>query len=640
MSALSYTGFCLAAMLWLAAILAGSLGVGRVLLRGAGFRDLARYEETVFGTGLGLALLSYTILAGAAFKLLSPSFLWGVSGLWLLAAALNRLPWALPPDERTQTKAPVWRMVLMVFLAATSLLNLLSALAPAVDWDGVAYHLALPKIYLAAGGLVFRPDIFHNLFPQFTEMLFLPGLLFPFGVGAKLVHFGFGLLAAATVYAACRQSGLRTGAWLGAAIFYGQYLIHIESGTAFIDLATAAYAGLSLMAWQRALRPGAPQRWLDLALFSAGLCAATKWHGLIVLALLAGLALVFILHTPAPAGAKLGKFARAVFWGFLPVAPYLFRAWREGGNPVWPLAYKIFGGLYWDNGFAERISRLARDFAGTQHGWLGLARLPYDFVVHGSSFGVGGAELRWPVLGLTILGAAWLFFSPGRTGNDASFTRAAGGWLAWTVAALAAFIGLWFFSSPQVRFLIPLFPIAAWLAARALATLWTTPSAAARVAAVAGGLLLFAFHPPVHRDTANQARLLLGRLNPHDYCAQWLEHYPACRYLNTRTPAGGKVLLFGENRGFYLDGLYVWGDPLLQKVLDYRALETPQRLLARLRELQVRRVLYRPDLYPPDYLDPGIIRLMAEALRRQGRMTYRQGSVEVWELEDSKGIGR
>jgi hypothetical protein len=618
--------------LWWAGIFAGSLTVGRWLLRRLGLAPDSGGAEWVLGTGLGLVLLSYLAFAASALHLLSVGFLLGLSALWLVLALLGFRVGRRARGGEAPRGIAGFGWLAIIILALTAGMNLLPVLTPAVDWDGVAYHLALPKIYLAAGGFVFRPDIFHNLFPQFTEMLFLPGLLFPAGIAAKAVHYGLGLLAAGAVYAAARKSGLRTAAWFAAAVFYVQFLVQVESGTAFIDLASAAYAGLALVAFQHSWdRQADSRRWLYLAVFLAGVCAAIKWHGVVILALAGGWALLYIwTDRPGRALEKLRTLALAAGWGLLPVAPYLLRAWLQGGNPVWPLGFNWFGGHDWDADLARRSTAIVANFAGVHRGWEGLIRLPLDLAMHGDQFGVGGPQLRWPLLGLVWTGLAWLLVKLSRRGASHSKPDLR---LAYLPAALALYGAFWHFTSPQVRFLLVLFPVVFWLAACALSDVWRA-GRVGKVAAVIGGLLLVAVHPPVHRETWEQVRMIAGAIRPQEFIARRLDNYPACEFLNRQDAEGGRVLLFGENRGFYLNGEYLWGDPQFQKVVDYMTLGTPDRLLGCLRELGVTRVMYRTDLYPPEYLEPGTVKLMQAALAQAGAREYYDGKVAVYKLKE------
>ncbi len=622
--------------LWLLGILAGSLGCGQWLLRRLGFNPKDQFSEMVLGIALGLAVLSYAVFLLCVLQILSPLGLAGLTLAWILMGS------QLLRNERFRRlrlkikSGQVFQVLLLGYLGFNILVNLLRVLTPAVDWDGVAYHLALPKIYLVHGGFVFRPDIFHNLFPQFTEMLYMLGLLFPYATAAKLIHFTFGLLTAAAVYILGKHSrGFGVGL-LGAVIFYAQFLVHIESGTAFVDLAVAAYFALGLVAWQHSGTARNNLRWKYLAIFFIGITAAIKWQGLVLLMLAAVYGIIQIgLEKSLGRKSKLKGILFLLGWGGLPVLPYLLRAWVMGNNPVWPLAYKLFGGRDWDTQIAERVSRLVADFAGMGKGVIGFLRLPYDLVIHGSAFGVGGRELSIPLIGGFVLAIVWLFLA-GRGYLNRNFLQKKYFWVLPGIVAFLIFMAIWFWSSPQTRFLLPLFPLGAWLAGCGLYGLWDRPGRVGKIASLCLGLMFFAFHPPVHKDSLLQARVITGLFREDDYCARKLRHYPACQYLNHTLFQDERVLLFGENRGFYLDADYLWGDPMIQKVIDYRVLKTPQRLRARLQELGVGWVLFRTDMYDEKYLDPEIVHLMEAVLEHYGEERYAHGSVKIFELPADK----
>ncbi len=622
--------------LWLLGILAGSLGCGQWLLRRLGFNPKDHFSEMVLGIALGLVVLSYAVFLLCVLQILSPLGLAGLTLAWILMG-IQLLSTEHFSQLRLEIKAgQAFPVLLLVYLVFNILVNLLRVLTPAVDWDGVAYHLALPKIYLMHGGLVFRPDIFHNLFPQFTEMLYMLGLLFPYATAAKLIHFVFGLLTAAAVYILGRRSCGPMAGLLGAVIFYAQFLVHIESGTAFVDLAMAAYFALGLVAWQHSGKARNNFRWKYLAIFFIGITAAIKWQGLILLMLAAAYGIIQIgREKPLDRKSKLKGILLLLGWGGLPVLPYLLRAWVMGNNPIWPLAYNLFGGRAWDAQIAERVSRLVADFAGMSKGVIGFLRLPYDLVIHGAAFGVGGRELSIPLIGGFALAIVWLCLA-GRGYFNRNFLQKKYFWVFPGIVAFLIFMASWFWSSPQTRFLLPLFPLGAWLAGCGLYGLWDRPGRVGKIASLCLGLMFFAFHPPVHKDSLLQARVITGLFREDDYCARKLRHYPACQYLNHTLFQEERVLLFGENRGFYLDADYLWGDPMIQRVIDYRALETPRRLRARLQELGVGWVLFRTDMYDEKYLDPEIVHLMEAVLEHYGEERYAHGPVKIFELPADK----
>ncbi|MEW6516281.1 MAG: hypothetical protein AB1439_05170 [candidate division FCPU426 bacterium] len=623
----------LLSLLWFALLAAGSAGWGRLLLRQTGLQPSDVPAEAGLSLGLGLMLVSYAAFCLASLHLFTPLAL----GL-LTAAAMAGAYWHLRLgcwwlNARPEAAGP-WALALLAGLLFLAAANALGALTPAWDWDGVAYHLALPKIYLQAGGFVFRPDIYHNLFPQFTEMLFALGWWSPWGAAAKLVHFGFGLLAAAAVFSLARASRLGQAALLAAAFFYAQYLVHVESGTAFIDLATAAYAALALLSLRQAVSSG-QAGWHYLAALFAGTAAATKWHGLLLLACLALWQAAWILKAEANTlRARLRRIAGVLVWGSLPVLPYLVRAWAASGNPVWPLGYSLFGGRFWDADIDRLMTAFVAGFSGHTQGWLGFLLLPWDLLTAAQDFGVGAAQARLPLLGLlaALAGGVWIL------ANRQAKVR----W-PWPLLGLAlglGFLATWFFSSPQFRYLLPLFPLLAWLAAAICSKLWLAPGRLGKAWAVLAAALILAVHPPLHRDTLEQARTVAGLEAPADFLGRRLDHFSACEYLNHAVKPGERVLLFNENRGFYLDVDYLWGDPLNQNLINYRRLDTAQALRQRLDKLGVRWVLVRRVAEPrEDYYSRRIVALMDGCLALGSEQRFASGEVAVYLLSAAAAAG-
>ncbi len=622
--------FYLLAFLWLAGLVLGSLSLGSAILRRLGFFFHRTGAAWLAGIGVGLAMLSYLVFLAAACQVLNALVLWGLMGAWFLAGGI----W-LYRRVRCSYELPdlgfgsVWGRAALVLFGVVAFLNLIPALTPSIDWDGLAYHLALPKIYLQHGGFVFRPDIFHNLLPQFTEMLFTTGLWLPYGIGSKLIHWSLGLLAAMGLWSLGRERGWRLGAGLVALVFYFQCLVHIESGTAFIDLAGAAYVSLAMLAFYYARTQTSQPRWLYLGVFFLGVTAATKWHGLAILELGLVLAFWFQVRMAEPK-TRLRTVGWMLFWGHVPVLPYIVRAWVQGGNPVWPLGYGWFGGNGWSADMAQRFSTLMQQYATAHTGLVGWLRLPYDLLVHGETFGLGGADLRGPILAGLIVGglAVWSRFRLRRLRMVAAESHAWDFWI-W-VGAGVSFVAFWFFSSPQVRFLLPLYPLGAWIAVETLQRLWLEHKGrSVRNLLAIAGVLLVAGHPPIHRSTLEQVKVLTGRLAPSGYITHEQAHYPACQWLNQHAQPGEKVLLFGENRGFYLDVPYLWGDPAMQCVVDFPTLKTPEALAARLEALGVKWLLVRNDVYGPEYLLPEYRERMLAAVQAYGRVVWLQAGVQV-----------
>jgi hypothetical protein len=97
-------------------------------------------------------------------------------------------------------------------------------------------------------------------------------------------------------------------------------------------------------------------------------------------------------------------------------------------------------------------------------------------------------------------------------------------------------------------------------------------------------------------------------------------------------PAGSRVLLFREVRGYGAGFDYMWGDPINQNAVDYRRLPDFDALRARLKELGVTHVLDHESshLYGEDplYYDARTLNLMSGMLKRHARpVLVREGLV-------------
>lgn len=625
--------------------LATVLLVELILLASAGmvyFGLLPRYQQVswslpkvLMALGLGSAFLSYSIFGLMIFGLFNGWSLAALLLVWLLVGlgAIFKKRAILSTWLEQASYMPRWYWWLAAALLVLALANLLPALMPSVDWDGVAYHLALPKIYWQHQGFVFRPDIFHNLFPQFMEMLYSIGLITAFGQPAKVIHFEFGLMAAAVVAVLAKQLKCPP-LWAGLAmlLFYGQYIVHIESGTTFVELAYTFYFLLGLMGLLAYRDKPEQKLWLVAAMVMFGITAAIKWHGLIILAL--GWAAAIMMQMKVrPLESKPAFLTRALGLGLiggLPVLPYVIRNLWYTGNPIWPLGYGLFGGPFMDAPLAESIRLLHLHYAGVGHEWIDFIKLPWNLLWQSEAFSVGAKEFKWPLLGSMLL--LLISFSLAVKKTSPARNLKINWWsLAWGGLVLIYLI-LWFASSAQFRFLLPLLPLWAIAVIKSLNTLWSRPHWQGKVITLVICGLLIAVHPPVHRDTPEQIKVLMGLKTPDSYCSKRLPHYQGCQFLNRFMTTQDKVLLFGENRGYYLDQSYQWGDPQLQKVIDFSRIQTAAELAEILQTQKINWVLYHAEHYPENYLPARVDAIMQSVLHRYGKLMHARQNVYVYQL--------
>lgn len=408
-------------------------------------------------------------------------------------------------------------------LAVVGALTLFATLGPPSSMDATVYHLRVPKEFLRTGYWTKLDDV-HSFQPLYVEMLFAEGMALGGGPLAALVHWALGIAAvgAATMWGR-RFGGCGSGTWAALA-FGGTALYAWESTSAFIDLALALFAALSLY-W--ATRPDSGTKGALLAGAFGGLAGGSKFTGLIVAALAALAA--FAMTWPD----RRHALRRAITVGataLFVACPWYLRNFAMTGNPVYPL-------------LNQRFHLPIRKLSGLEYGHGGdllhLVFSPLDLILRGAAFSEG-----WSV------GPALLVLVP--VGIVALRSRIA------LVAAgvITVWWLIWFWSSPQTRLLLPIMPMAAGLAGAGFSVLLGARFRALRLlaigvlgAATAEGLAISALYAKLN------ARVVLGMEDAATFLEKNSWNYVAYEQANRLLPAGSHLAATGIfwNNLYYLD---------------------------------------------------------------------------------------
>jgi len=418
------------AAVWILALAAWGIPlVAWISPRGSG-RPLGRQ----FGLGAGFGALGLAVLAAGWTGLLSP----GPLALIVLAAAAAK-GWRGSRDLARDAvrmvvrpkAAPDWAWCAMAALPVAAALP--SMLSPEVSWDAMVYHLRLPTFWIMEHRHFAQPDTPFTGYPCLTEANY--ALVMAFSGSdrpAKLMHAACWLFGARTLFLAAAPWGLWPAR--GAALLWlGSPLGILLAGAAYVDLSTA---------WLVALAAVAALELPFLAGVFCGFAFLTKFTG--------GFALVGLLACVMSRDLRPLKLAIAGF--AVPAAAWLARDWLVLGNPVYPFATGILGGVssatvdYWR---AHPLSPGAGDLPGpAARLWLALTT---------EDAGVGAPP-----------GGLWL---------AALFPAALAGFADRRWRFIAAAGTLWLLLPLDGRFLLPLVPaaiVAAGPAWRAAWFRWTT----------------------------------------------------------------------------------------------------------------------------------------------------------------------
>lgn len=518
-----------------AAILAGSWGIGRMILRrtrGADPHEPGPAEPLIaFGVGLAsaFALLFAAGLAGA----LTSGFAWILLAAFA-AASFREVP-GMVRDIVRWIRAASGTLSGRVAMAVAAL-AIPSALAPPTAQDALVYHLAVPAQWIDAGRIMYVPGNFFSGFPMNMEILFAWGLLLKGPDVAALLHAGVGLAAAvAAAVAILRLGGDRRAAALGALALVSMPTAFHLAGGAFVDLAVVAFQILAFLAYLDH-RTRLDRRALILAGLFCGVAAGIKYTGGIIAI---PIAIDIALRRRALRGRWVAEAAILAASAMVAFLPWAARNAIALGNPVYPFAYAIFGGAEWDAERASLLSRFLSEWGGRS--FARLLELPYAIALRAefsSSDGFDGVigPFFWISAPLAIAGAMRI--------------RAARPAFAFAGIFLAAWLALTW----QIRFLLPALVFIAIGACASLPHLASRPIQRRAIGAALG----FAIAVNIAIDGAMLARsnTLAYAFGMEDRDAYYLRElpggdWPVFRTIERDLPAESRILMAAcGNPGF------------------------------------------------------------------------------------------
>jgi len=619
---------------WNLAVAAGAAvlftGLGHVVLNLIGLRRVPVRERLLFAFAVGLATVGLTTLCLGHAGLLYRWLFRGMAGagLLVLVPSLVRLrPQAAAAGlTRKFLDCSLFEKVLIVLILAQGCAMLLTALAPPVGADALAYHLAVPKLYIENHGILNLPNHKHSSQPFLMEMVFLFGMLLKGDVVAQLLNFAATCAAAAGIYLLARRLFSRRVGIIASAVFLltPQLLASVElmgpeSGMALF----VALAFLALVRWVRA-GPAERTPWLIIiALLSAGV-AGMKQSG-------AGHAMFFaLLITVLPialfrqsVGAVLRQAALyAAITGLLGGGWYL-RCYAMTGNPLHPF------------GTAAPMAPNTHTGEGMGKSLRAFLSYPWNMTMHSRSFGMLATDNPGP-LPLAFIPLLLVF-------------RPVPRWLGLMLAYCVVFAGAIFFTSQITRYLVPIFgltAIAVAVGVERFESLGKLPAYAAAAAVIIAGVVQTGLSArAIAGDRGNRLKVVLGGESRREFLAKASYSYSAFDFLNGTAAPGSRVLLLYGHEAYYLDlpyviaGFTMVGSPLAAE--DYESDDAFASAVGRLEveyvfvDEYVRDLFYRRWLRRYPHVAERQERFLRERCRLVFRMTIRDGKcVRIYRIEE------
>jgi 4-amino-4-deoxy-L-arabinose transferase-like glycosyltransferase len=524
-----------------------------------------------------------------------------------------------------------WFMIGLVFLicVACAYSLLVNTLVPPTGWDEVAYHLAVPKIYINAHAFINIPYIPHSNWPMETEALSTLSLL----LGSERLAQSFSWLAlvliCAILFIYCRRNFGSLVGLLAAAIFVSTPMVTSLAGTSMVELPMTLYSLLATIAWLE-WAEHKDERFGILSALLAGLTACVKLNA-VTTPIVLGIAMLVIsrFHHKNPWKQALFQFTKYGFISLAVVLPWYIKALVQTGNPFWPFFYNLLGGRNWDQLGTNLFEGFIREpnMSPTVWNWFtGIWQLtwePYRF---------GSVLLGWLDLVLLPFGLMGVFLLRG-TDRRKKFL-----WIG--LLGLAAYT-TWFLLTHQTRFLMPAVSLFALFLAVGISWLWIIPKPwimqAGQVVLLSVLVVTSCLANPANRaHLAENWPYLTGRMSRNQYLKAHIPGFDAFLYMNRELPKDAKVWLsVWESRGYYLDREYIWANLVNQRIIKLEQIQDADQLAQVLEAQGVTHILYSTVLLdrlayiPTANQATSLIRQFVE---KHGRLLYQSKPSEIFEL--------
>jgi hypothetical protein len=558
----------LACILTLAGILAGR----RILsMLGIGHAEKSPREssadrwETIaaltLALGLGWGVLIYAVFLLGAVGGLYTAAIWGLIALSFLCGRgeisplFKDLAIAIGRGESTTNKSVTTPFHRLAAAAVCGMLLLIAiiALAPSITHDAMVYHLNVPRQYILEHAIVpIAYNLFANTFLN-IEMLYTSALLLDDFMLANLLHYILGIAVLALLYSFARANFGRAVAALATLMFFFNPVVLSQMQFAYVDVGITFYFLLAFFCLWKWKCEG-DRRWFFLMCVFAGIFAATKYtsiYGLATLGLATGAVSLGIASDSGTSGRRMWGAARDMAqFGLiitLFVLPYLIKNYVISGNPVYPVAFNIFGGEWLVPAQVERMLGYV-DSHGMGRDWRHMLALPWNITIHGK-VGFDNFDATITPLWLALLPALLL-------------TRPNPPLVRWATAISAVYFLSWASYTHITRYTMPIFPLLSLVCAYAVVRLIdraASHSAGLSKAVKVGAVFLcgivwfsFSYFFPL-RVPAEFGPAVWGEQTRDEFLGKKVISYEVFKYINEELPGDARLVFFWDNRGYFCD---------------------------------------------------------------------------------------
>jgi hypothetical protein len=489
--------------------------------------------------------------------------------------------------KKHQSGIPITIRLLIIGLGSLICSLAILCLTPPISRDALTHHLAIPKLYLAHGGIYEIPSILFSYYPMNLDLLYMIPIYFGNDTVPKFIHFAFALLTTFFIYRYLHRKLNTAYGLLGAFLFLSIPIVVKLSITAYVDLGLIFFSTAALLFLLKWLEKDFSFKYLILAAIFCGLGMGTKYNGLISFALLT--LFVPFLYSRANQEDHTRAF-RAVAYGLsfmtislLVFSPWLIRNYIWTGNPVFPLYNNLFNPQMISGASIGIFQYRSLAYHET---WWQMVLLPIRIFFQGQDNNPQyfDGKLNPILLFLPILAFYRKREDPRDIRNEKKIL------LVFSVL----FFGFAFFTSGlRMRYIAPIIPPLVILSVFGIRQVFQK---VADIHSRNGRRVCTAFVFGVVAFTLGMNGIyvyeqfkevvpfdfLSGRVSRGEYISKYRREYPAIQYVNKNLPPDALVLfIFIGNRGYYCDKDYQLDNGWLYKII--KKADSPEFVLFELK---------------------------------------------------------
>ncbi|MBA4421150.1 MAG: hypothetical protein C0391_08375 [Anaerolinea sp.] len=531
-----------------------AIGLGSIATRPFKQDTWSSLERLVIHLPVGLAVIGYAVFFLGLMGWIKPLHLLilltvaGILSFTSSVSILVKIFNTLLGCKKTWSDFSIPKKVLFSAGLLALLLLLLQAFTPPWDYDGLAYHIQGPRLFLQAGRILPLPENWFTFYPSTWEMVYLLGMGLGSDIFARLIHFATLILFLLATYAFGKRFISATGGWVAGASLLGIPILLLWGNAAYTDIAWGLFQFLAialLLEWNSDRKP----RMLILAGMIQGLALGSKYLALSGV----GVLMVVVLWQSAWDGKKLAGLKQPVlnglFFGLAALIiglPWYLKNYLWTGNPVFP--------LYLPQHVIDPIQfQTWMDYVnsfGTGKRWYDYLLLPINLYLQHEKFGtfMGSMEIASPIF---LAAVAYPLI---RKGLGSRLTR--------TLDLLGIITLLFFLSwavgSQQTRFLLPVFPGLSILSSVVLLALARGQKSKrlGRVfltGLVGGMVVVTLIFMGIYIGLLSPQNVILGMETKSGFLRRVLGDYPALEYINNNLPESARVMSLWDGRGYYCE---------------------------------------------------------------------------------------